>query len=131
MAEMAWFHGGEATSSSRSTAGWTGHDTLGGRHALDEDAVLTPIFHALSCSGWPRSDRHGRQHEQPAAIDRAATVDPVVAFRRDPLGAPLPQHAPGGPVHHAAGRRRAAHAIAEVPVGRHHRHAVPIGHAGN
>jgi hypothetical protein len=43
-----------------------------GRHALDEDALFTPIFHAL------------------AAGDRPAPVDPVERFRRDPLTAPLP-----------------------------------------
>jgi hypothetical protein len=42
-----------------------------GRHALDEDAVLTPIFSAV------------RREVRPAP-------DPVDVFRRDPLTAPIP-----------------------------------------
>ncbi len=48
-----------------------------GRHALDEDAVQTPIFHALKRGGWRQ-----RQQER--------TVDSVEEFRRDPLTAPIP-----------------------------------------
>lgn len=51
-----------------------------GRHALNEEAVLTPIFHALNCGGW-----RGRQSEP-----RARRVDEVDEFRRDPLTAPIP-----------------------------------------
>lgn len=36
-----------------------------GRHAFDEDAELTPIFHALTRGGW-----RARQHE-PAAPTRS------------------------------------------------------------
>jgi hypothetical protein len=73
---------------------WTGsryeweraHD---GRHALDEDALLTPIFHALRSGGWQE-----RQHE-PAASHRLGSQrrDPLDEFRRDPLTAPIPVQA--------------------------------------
>jgi hypothetical protein len=53
-----------------------------GRHALDEDALHTPIFAALSRGGWRR-----RQQEGPAS---ASSVPSVEDFRRDPLTAPLP-----------------------------------------
>lgn len=45
-----------------------------GRHALDEDAALTPIFSAV------------RRAVQPVP-------DEVYAFRRDPLTAPIPLQA--------------------------------------
>jgi hypothetical protein len=51
----------------------------GGRHALDEDALHTPIFAALSRGGWRR--------RQEVAV---AAVPSVEDFRRDPLTAPLP-----------------------------------------
>jgi hypothetical protein len=57
-----------------------------GRHAYNEDAALTPIFHALTRGGW-----QSRQHE-PAAAPHPA--DPVDQFRRDPLTAPIPAQAP-------------------------------------
>jgi hypothetical protein len=57
-----------------------------GKHALDEDAILTPIFATLA-------RRRGRP----------APVDPVERFRRDPLTAPLPVVVP-------ARRRPGAHA---------------------
>ncbi|GAA1297226.1 hypothetical protein [Pseudonocardia xinjiangensis] len=67
-----------------------------GRHAFDEDAELTPIFHALTRGGWRR-----RQHEPAAPAVRPAQAappppprpDPVDAFRRDPLTAPIPVQA--------------------------------------
>ncbi len=46
-----------------------------GRHALDEDAELTPIFSALTRGGWRQQQR----------VDSA-----VEQFRRDPLTAPIP-----------------------------------------
>jgi len=54
-----------------------------GRHALDEDALHTPIFAALSRGGWRR-----RQAESPASVP--LPVPSVEDFRRDPLTAPLP-----------------------------------------
>lgn len=99
-----------------------------GRHAFNEDAVLTPIFHALTRGGW-----RSRQHE-PAASQRPpqATSDPVDAFRRDPLTAPIPVQALVGapaPTPVPAWRRRTSGAHALVPdarpempeQGRHHR----------
>jgi hypothetical protein len=53
-----------------------------GRHAYDEEAALTPIFHALTRSGW-----RGRQHGPAAAPYPADAVD---EFHRDPLTAPIP-----------------------------------------
>lgn len=50
---------------------WNRLDT--GRHAIDEDALLTPIFAALARGGW-------RQRESIEAE----------RFRRNPLTAPLP-----------------------------------------
>jgi hypothetical protein len=58
----------------------------GGRHAYNEDAALTPIFHALT-----RGDRRSRRYE-PAAPPR--TADPMDEFRRDPLTAPIPASTP-------------------------------------
>lgn len=83
-----------------------------GRHAFDEDAALTPIFHALTRGGW-----RSRQHE-PAA----PPPDAVDAFRRDPLTAPIPVQAfENVAASVIAGRRAAAGAPvrpANVP-GRH------------
>ena len=70
-----------------------------GRHALDEDALLTPIFHALRSGGWQE-----RQHEPTAAQRRdgqrvdgqrrdGQRMDPLTEFRRDPLTAPIPMQA--------------------------------------
>lgn len=67
-----------------------------GRHALDEDVLLTPIFAALTRSGW-------RQRQ------RAATAQE--RFRRDPLTAPLPV---------------VSMTNAERPAGRHHREREPL-----
>ena len=53
-----------------------------GRHALDEDALHTPIFAALSRGGWRR-----RQQEGAASVPSVPSVED---FRRDPLTAPLP-----------------------------------------
>jgi hypothetical protein len=62
-----------------------------GRHALDEDALHTPIFAALSRGGW-------RRRQESAA----ATVPSVEDFRRDPLTAPLPIQAVAAPEWQAA-----------------------------
>ena len=53
----------------------------GGRHALDEDAVLTPIFAAL---------RRGGRRQQESVVAPVASVASVEDFRRDPLTAPIP-----------------------------------------
>ncbi len=104
----------------------TGNDVVPfpGRHAFDEDAVLTPIFHALSRSGW-----RGRQHEPAAPVD--VETDPVDAFRRDPLTAPIPMQALA-PVQavEPTWRRSAAGAHAKPEPrsgGRHHRRLVAAG----
>jgi hypothetical protein len=73
----------------------------GGRHALDEDVVQTPIFAALTRGGW-----RNRRQEPPATS--------LEEFRRDPLTAPLPVQLVGAvaPAGQDAGadlaRRRAA-----------------------
>lgn len=78
-----------------------------GRHVLDEEAVLTPIFHALNHSGW-------RARQQP---ERVRGVDAVDEFRRDPLTAPIPVQAfaaaatPSAAVPAAAPRRRRSAAV--------------------
>lgn len=104
-----------------------------GRHAFDEDAALTPIFHALNRGGW-----RGRQQEPPTP-----SVDEVDDFRRDPLTAPIPIQAlavtavpaPASAQSAAAlavRRRRAAHALAEPrrDGGRHHFRREPAGVVG-
>ena len=72
-----------------------------GRHALDEDALHTPIFAALSRGGWRR-----RQQEGAAAVPSTSSVpSPVPSvedFRRDPLTAPLPIQAVAAPEWQAA-----------------------------
>jgi hypothetical protein len=77
-----------------------------GRHAYNEDAALTPIFHALTRGGW-----RSRQHE---ATPAARSADPVDQFDRDPLAAPIPVHTLASA---PADRRRRA----EPESGRHHR----------
>ena len=95
-----------------------------GRHAFNEDAVLTPIFHALTRGGLRR-----QRHELRSA------PDPVEDFRRNPLTAPIPVQAlapvpapsqpwrrtPAEPTRRA-GRRRAAGR------GRHHRRLEVVGY---
>jgi hypothetical protein len=53
-----------------------------GRHALNEDALFTPIFHALT--------RHDRPEPPPA---RPVPLAQIIAFQRDPLAAPIPVQA--------------------------------------
>jgi hypothetical protein len=66
-----------------------------GRHAYNEDAALTPIFHALTRGGW-----RGRQQEPAYPADHQADhradhqVEPVDEFDRDPLTAPIPVEPP-------------------------------------
>jgi hypothetical protein len=54
-----------------------------GRHALDEDALLTPIFAALTRGGWRQRQRATTAQER---------------FRRDPLTAPIPVVSAAGAV---------------------------------
>jgi hypothetical protein len=56
-----------------------------GRHAHNEDAELTPIFHALTRGGW-----RSRQHEP------AYAADPVDEFDPEPITAPIPSVPPRG-----------------------------------
>jgi hypothetical protein len=115
-----------------------------GRHAFNEDAVLTPIFHALQRGGWRR-----RQHEPAPAAQYPPTsqypdarypagqhpVDPVDQFRRDPLTAPIPVQAlvPSPSLSREwQPRSDGAHAVKEGRVdmtdrGRHHRRREPVG----
>jgi hypothetical protein len=91
--------------------------TGSGRHAVDDDAVLTPIFHALS---------HGDARSRG---ERSRGGDEVAEFRRDPLTAPIPlqvlvaaavstprRTAVEGPRR----RRAAAHALTEPRGGGRH-----------
>ncbi|MEJ3655780.1 hypothetical protein WEH80_22680 [Actinomycetes bacterium KLBMP 9759] len=88
-----------------------------GRHAINEDALLTPIFHALAHGGWrtrqsdpaqqqapaPRQtpalqsagarSSAARQAQAPHAAARQQLADPVLEFERDPLTAPIPAQA--------------------------------------
>lgn len=103
--------------------GWSTATRRQGRHAFDEDAALTPIFHALTRGGW-----RSRQHEQAAAQrqSRQPVGDPVEAFRRDPLTAPIPVIPAEPPAASSRGQASGAHAA--VPearpemdaTGRHH-----------
>lgn len=103
-----------------------------GRHAADEDAALTPIFHALASGGW--ATRQDSPADTTAAATTTATsatttttgspepdpieTDPIETFRRDPLVAPLPP--PGAD--EMTGRRAAwrgaegRHAVGTPPV---------------
>jgi hypothetical protein len=65
----------------------------GGRHALDEDAVQTPIFAALSRGEWRRRQQEGAAavpSTSPVPSSVPSPVPSVEDFRRDPLTAPLP-----------------------------------------
>ena len=99
-----------------------------GRHSYSEDAALTPIFHALSRSGW-RSRQHDPAGAQNVVMQNVGaqnvgaqnyptqrtSADPVDAFRRDPLTAPIPVQALA-PTTTAPRRRRD-----RPESGRHHR----------
>ncbi len=87
-----------------------------GRHAVDEEAALTPIFHALSHGGV-----RGR-------AEQSRGGDAVAEFRRDPLTAPIPVQAlaaaasaPRRQVGEGPRRRRSgAHALVEPREGGRH-----------
>ncbi|TQM16091.1 hypothetical protein [Pseudonocardia kunmingensis] len=85
-----------------------------GRHSYSEEAALTPIFHALSRSGW-RSRQHDPVVPQARPAQRSA-ADPVDAFRRDPLTAPIPVQALAPGTATTPRGRRVPHES-----GRHHR----------
>lgn len=106
-----------------------------GRHVLDEDAALTPIFHALNRSGW-------RERQRPEPVRGRDEVD---EFRRDPLTAPIPVQAfsaaatPSAALPRTPPRRRraarqtpsdsGAHALIEPREGgRHHFRLEAAGH---
>jgi hypothetical protein len=86
-------------------------DARAGRHALDEDALLTPIFAALA----RRSGRH------------PSPPDPVERFRRDPLTAPLPVVVPVVvPARRSPGAHARVEPLPEQPAqGRHALHRAP------
>jgi hypothetical protein len=58
-------------------------DPTAGRHVLDRDAALTPIFTSLRRGGWRRS-------HPPATRALRTVADPVDRFRDDPPTAPIP-----------------------------------------
>jgi hypothetical protein len=96
--------------------------TGSGRHAVDDDAVLTPIFHALSRGGVrSRGDVRSRG-------ERSRGGDEVAEFRRDPLTAPIPLQVlvaaavstPRRTAVEGPRRRRAAHALTEPRGGGRH-----------
>ncbi len=69
--------------------GWAGSvpddaDPTGGRHVLDRDAALTPIFTTLRRGAWRRS-----RPRSPGWTLRPVP-DPVAQFRDDPHTAPIP-----------------------------------------
>jgi hypothetical protein len=67
-----------------------------GRHALDEDALLTPIYHALARGGWRRGGgRRPEPESDPAPAARPVPLEEIIAFQRDPLTAPIPIQALG------------------------------------
>lgn len=94
-----------------------------GRHAIDEDALVTPIFAALR-----RGIRRHISH-QPA---RDSLRDPVDEFHRDPLTAPIPVQAlVPAPSRSRERINTASHRYGEQRVdtrGRHHRDRVGSAH---
>lgn len=105
-----------------------------GRHAFREDAALTPIFHALARSGVdrePEADFPSIEPVpvEPVRVEPAAQVDPLDAFRRDPLTAPIPIQAlvsvPSQPM-----RRPEPNPVPDQAGGRHHYRDEPVGAPG-
>lgn len=97
-------------------------EAVEGRHAIDEDALVTPIFAAL------RRGIRRRRHHEPA---RESLRDPVDEFHRDPLTAPIPmQVLVPAPSRSHERIDRASHRYGEVRVdgGRHHRDRVGSAH---
>jgi hypothetical protein len=98
-----------------------------GRHAFDEDAAETPIFHALTTGAW----RSRRPAEQPVPAARPPAArrpgpDAVEAFRRDPLTMPIP--ARSGTATEVA--RRAAFGAHALRSERHEQPPHPREHPG-
>ena len=88
-----------------------------GRHAIDEDALVTPIFAALR-----RGIRRRMHHHEPA---RESLRDPVDEFHRDPLTAPIPvQVLVPAPSRSQERINTASHRYGEERAGRHHREPV-------
>lgn len=115
--------------------GYSERRAASGRHVLDEDAALTPIFHSLNRSGW-------RDRQRPEPVRGRDEVD---EFRRDPLTAPIPVQAfsaaatPSTALPRTPPRRRraapptpadpGAHALVEPREGgRHHFRLEAAGH---
>lgn len=142
MSERAWGHGGLLVSDDGPSG------LVVGRHTVDEEAALTPIFHALSMGGW-RTHQESPADAAAAAADRrspapaadrtpASEPDPVESFRRNPLAAPLPALAvvpyapqpPSTPASPYVGRRRRRDPDPDAPnlprTGRHHRRLIPV-----
>jgi hypothetical protein len=102
-------------------------DVPSGRHAFIEDAVLTPIFHALTRGGLRD------QRPEPAAPARPAVQpDPVETFRRDPLTAPIPVQAlvavPSQPWRRAPADLNPAGSRRRAERGRHHHRLEAVGY---
>lgn len=120
-------HGGVRPTEGQGTGSDTESDDASGRHAVDDDALHTPIFHALTHSGW-----RSRQLEPVTAApsETAVTHDPIDEFRRDPLSAPIPEHtlapSPGPvPVRPAV----ELHSIPDTRSGRHRSRSLPAAGA--
>jgi hypothetical protein len=119
VSDLARTYGGVRRGAARYSATDDDWGSAAGRHAVNEDAVMTPIFHALTRGGW-RSRQHAPAPEAPVG------ADPLDAFRRDPLTAPIPVQALAytpAPSYPPSSRRPAvgAHAMPEARSGRHHR----------
>jgi hypothetical protein len=96
----------------------------GGRHAINEDAELTPIFHALTRTGWRK--RQQEPAAPPSSPSPPQPRDPVAEFRRDPLTAPIPTQAFRPPARRRplSGRERPAR-LELSDTGRHHHRRGP------
>ncbi|WP_232661310.1 hypothetical protein [Pseudonocardia sp. TRM90224] len=155
MSDLVRGHGGWGSTRHPATDNEWGSQAAG-RHAINEDALLTPIFHALAHGGWrsrqpepaqpqqapaarqtparqaPALQSVGsRQAQAPHAAARQQLADPVSEFERDPLTAPIPAQAfipaPATPDR----RRTSSHSAGEQrgetrEPGRHHRRRSPF-----
>ncbi|HVL84233.1 MAG TPA: hypothetical protein VM367_08135, partial [Pseudonocardia sp.] len=97
MSQTAGLHGGPAVPRTVDAYRAARVGRAEGRHALDEEALLNPIFHALTRGGW-----RSRQHEMsPGAVSR---------------GDAGPSRRGGGPVAAGAPRRGEPGAARRSPV---------------